>query len=190
MNRIALTGRHATKMSALGAFVLAGLLNASATTAQVPGRPPAMPCPNPKLQMMSMTTPVVANEDFLATALAAPRAGINDSTPNKVFLHTFRWDPPSCCRVTAAYLTVVMRVNQAGATNDTIGLAVNGSSIPGMVGQIYSGPVTVGQQTTKTFVVNAAGLAAMNANNRLSFAVQDDTTVLSADLRIDRCCIN
>jgi hypothetical protein len=58
-----------------------------------------------------------------------------------------------------------------------------------MAGPLYSDPVTINQQTTRTFVVNAAGLAAMNANNRLSFAVQDDTRVLSADLRIDRCCI-
>jgi hypothetical protein len=149
-----------------------------------------MPCPNPTLQMMSMTTPVVMSADFSAAALAAPRAGINDTAPNKVFLHTFRWDPPACCRITSAYLTVVTRANQAGATNDTIGLALNGSSIPGMAGPLYSGAVTMNQQTTKTFVVNAAGLAAMNANNRLSFAVQDDTRVVSADLRIDRCCIN
>lgn len=197
MNKVALarTGR-AMKISALGAIMLGGFLTASATTAQVARRPlPAMPCPNPTAQQMSMTAPVVMNADFSAAALAAPRAGINDPAPNKLFLHTFRWDSPACCLITAAYLTVVTRANQAGgatgsnAGNDTIGLALNGSSIPGMAGPIYSGAVTLNQQTTKTFVVNAAGLAAMNTNNRLSFAVQDDTRVLSADLRIERCCI-
>lgn len=156
-----------------------------------------MPCPNPTTQMISMTTPAVVNADFTAAALAAPRAGINDPAPNKIFLHTFRWDPPACCQITAAYVTVVMRANQPGASqtsndagNDTIGLASAGVTIPGMGGPIYTGAVALNQQTTKTFVVNAAGLAAMNANNRLSFAVQDDTRVLSADLRIERCCVN
>lgn len=198
MNRFALSrGRYAMKMSALGAIMLGGLLTASATTAQVSRRPlPAIPCPNPTVQMMSMTAPVVMNVDFTAAALAAPRAGINDPVPNKIFLHTFRWDPPACCRITGASLTVVTRANQAGASassndagNDTIGLALNGTSIPGMGGPLYSGPVTINQQTTRTFVLNAAGLAAMNANNRLSFAVQDDSRVVSADLRIERCCI-
>jgi cell division septation protein DedD len=188
---------HVLKMSALGAIMLGGLLTASATMAQVSGRPaPAMPCPNPTVQTIPMTVPTVFNGDFSAANLAAPRAGINDPAPNKVFLHTFRWDPPACCRIMAATLTVVTRANQAGASatsndagNDAIGLGLNGSSIPGMSAPLYSGPVTINQQTTKTFVLNAAALAAMNANNRLSFAVQDDSRVVSANLRIERCCI-
>lgn len=191
MNSFALTRKgYLMRMPAFGAIMLGGLLTASTTTAQVPGRPPAaMPCPNATVQMVPMTSPTVADGDFSAAALAAPRAGINDPTPNRLFLHTFRWDPPACCRITAAYVTVVMRANEAGAANDTIGLAQNGTTIPGMAGPIYSGPATIDQPTTRTFVVNAAGLAAMNANNELSLAVQDDTRVLSADLRIDRCCI-
>ena len=38
--------------------------------------------------------------------------------------------------------------------------------------------------------MSAAALAAINADNRLSFHVKDDTRVLSAKLQINRCCVN
>lgn len=185
------------KNSILATVLFGAILTASSTMAQVPPAPGAMPCPNPTTQTISLTTPVVVNAEFSAAALAAPRAGINDPISNKVFLHTFRWDPPACCQITSATLTVVLRANQQGvspptspdAGNDTIGVSSGGVGLPGMGGRIYTSPVTTNQQVTKTFVMDATGLAAMNANNRLSFSLQDDTRVVSATLRIERCCV-
>lgn len=146
---------------------------------------------------MHMTTPVVVNAAFSAAALAAPRAGINDPSIDEVFLHTFQWDPAACCEITAATLTVVMRANQAGSSqtssdsgNDTISVSIAGATVPGLGGTIYSGAVVLNQQTTRTIVMNAAALALMNQHGMAGFIVQDDTAVLSADLRIERCCVN
>ena len=38
--------------------------------------------------------------------------------------------------------------------------------------------------------MNAAALATMNQNHRLSFGVQDDTRVTAADLTILACCLH
>lgn len=187
------------KITFLGMTVLGGLLCANSTAAQAPyGGPPSMPCPNPTSQTQPMTTPGVVNSEFNAATLALPRAGLNDPATDKVFLGTFRWKPPACCQITGAVLTVVMRANSAGANattspdsgNDTLRVWGGGAAIAGLGGFIYpSGPVALGQPATMTVVMNAAALAKMNANNRISFSVQDDTSVVSASLRIDRCCV-
>jgi hypothetical protein len=188
------------KITLLGMIALGGLLCTSSTMAQVPNdERSAMPCPNPTSQTLQMTAPGVVNSEFSATVLALPRAGLNDPATNKVFLGTFSWKPPACCQITGAVLTVVMRANQAGATaptspdsgNDTLAVWGGGTPIVGLGGTIYpNGQVTIGQQVTKTVVMNGAALAKMNANNKISFSVQDDTGVVSASLRIDRCCVN
>lgn len=185
------------KFSMLATAMLGAVLTASSSSAQNERSAP-MPCPNPTVQTIQMTAPAVVNSDFSAVVLAAPRAVINDPISNRVFLHTFRWDPPRCCQITGATLTVVMRANQVGsmpptspdAGNDTVAIWSGGAGIPGMGGSIYSAPVATNQQVTKTVVINAAGLAAMNASNRISFSEQDDTRVMSASLRIERCCVN
>ncbi len=177
-------------------IVMAGVLAASAASAQA-GKPAnPMPCPTPTAQLLQMSVPVVVTADFPPTVLAAPRAGINDSALDKYFLHSFVWQPPPCCQIISATLTVTMRANfagylpTAGPGNDNIGLYANGGLLAGMGGTLYTVPFPANFTTTKTIAINPAGLAAMNANGRLSFVVQDDTAVLSASLQISRCCVN
>ena len=194
------------KSSILTTAVLGAALTASSSFAQddrqttpMPMPTPApMPCPNPTQQTIQMTSAVVINSEFSAAALALPRAAINDSRSNRVFLHTFRWDPPRCCQITGATLTVVVRANQPGfspptspdAGNDTIAIWGGGAPIPGMGGNIYTSAVNTNQQITKTIVINAAGLAAKSANSLISYSGQDDSAVTSASLSIVRCCVN
>ncbi|MET0272423.1 MAG: hypothetical protein ABW360_05495 [Phenylobacterium sp.] len=183
------------KRAVLMTALVGCLLSSGAALSQDRGGP--MLCPNPTYDSMSLSTPTPVDADFRSDMLAIARAGVNDRAPNKFFLHTFQWKPPACCQITAATLVISLRSNQPGtsatasdAGNDTIGVMSNGVAFPGLNGAMYSSfPVANDQATTKTYVMTPAALAAMNANDRLSFYVQDDTRVVSATLRISRCCV-
>ncbi|MDO8802620.1 hypothetical protein [Phenylobacterium sp.] len=171
------------------------LLSAGMALGQDTGRP--MLCPKPSYETIDLSTPTPINADFRPDMLAIARAGLNDAAPNKFFLHTFQWKPPQCCQILGATLTITLRANQAGtsaagsdAGNDSMGVMSNGVAFPGLNGAVYTAfPVAINQPTTRVYVMSAAALAAMNADNRLSFYVQDDTRVLSAKLQINRCCV-
>jgi hypothetical protein len=59
-----------------------------------------------------------------------------------------------------------------------------GSVVAGTSQSLYGGVVTTGQPGTKTIPLSCD----MLKNNRLSFLVQDDTSVTSATLHIVYCC--
>ncbi len=174
------------------------VLAASAASAQDASRP--MLCPKPTYLTITAGAPSVFNADFSAAALAAPRAGLHNTLPNKMFLNTFQWKRPAgCCSdITSATLTVQMKANQGGSSktasdagNDLIGISRNGVGVPGYAGPVYSSfPFAAGQTVTKTFVLTGAELANLNMDNRLSFTVEDDTQVVSATLQLSRCCLN
>ena len=69
------------------------VLAASAASAQDAGRP--MLCPKPTYLTLTAGAPSVFNADFSAAALAAPRAGLHETQPNKMFLNTFQWKRPA-----------------------------------------------------------------------------------------------
>lgn len=192
----------------LGATVL---LTAASVLAQVPTVPqgPFEPrprggetlgstvpaCPRPITLTLNATPPNVFTGDFGAVALAAPRAGLNDAVANKFFLYTFQWKSEGkCCQITSAVLTVKMKANILGtappptssdAFNDTIAVVQMGTSE-----RVYgSTSFPAGTLATKTWNLTGAVLNNINANNRLSFAVQDDTNVLSATLQLWGCCL-
>ncbi|MDO8380309.1 MAG: hypothetical protein V4597_20910 [Pseudomonadota bacterium] len=171
------------------------LLSAGMALGQEAGRP--MLCPKPSYETIDMSTPTPINSEFRPDMLAIARAGVNDTAPNKFFLHTFQWKSPQCCQILGATLTITLRANQPGTSatasdsgNDSMGVMGNQVAFPGLNGPVYTSfPVAMNQPTTRTYVMTPAALAAMNANNRISFYVQDDTRVLSAKLQISRCCL-
>jgi hypothetical protein len=86
-------------------------------------------------------------------------------------------------------LTIHYTANQngaptSGAGNDTVGIYSGGAIVTGTSQALYSGIVTKGQTGTKTIRLTCD----MLKNNRLSFLVQDDTSVTSATLHVVYCC--
>ncbi|MFY9825810.1 MAG: hypothetical protein WAM82_30855 [Thermoanaerobaculia bacterium] len=109
---------------------------------------------------------------------------------DRCFKHTFSWRSPGPeCRCLSGELTIHYKANQAGtptsgAGNDTVALYSGQHVIPGTSQALYSGVVTKGQTGTKTIKLSCDWLK----NNRLSFLVQDDTSVTSATLHVVYCC--
>jgi hypothetical protein len=94
------------------------------------------------------------------------------------------------CRCLSGELTIRYNALQGGpagspsSANDTVGIYSGGSIVPGTSQALYSGAVTTGQTGTKTIRLSCDWLK----NNRLSFLVQDDTSVTSATLHVVYCC--
>lgn len=185
-------------ISTLKGAVVAALLVAGGASAQTADKPGRMLCPRPTTETIGLkAAPTPFAGDFSAGANAAVQAGVNDPVPNKFFRHTFEWKPRGCCEIMSATLTVKTLSNQAGTTvtasdsaNDTIGIVYNGTGVAGLGGYLYpSLPIAIDFPKTTVITMNAAALANMNASNRLSFNLQDDTRVVSAVLEIARCCV-
>lgn len=154
-------------------------------------------CPGPITLTLNASTPNVFTGDFPAGALAAPRAVLNDAGTNKHFLYTFQWESEhKYCQIIRAVLTVKMKANQRGtasgsdAGNDGISVVHMGVSVPPYSEKVYtSTPFPAGAPATKTWSITGAALDNINANHRLSFGLQDDTSVVSATLELWGCCL-
>jgi hypothetical protein len=166
-------------------------------------------CPHPAtLQLQATATPSVNAQDFPNPLPTGQGVGVlNQAATNHVFRYSFNWKTPEklCCEITKGRLVVKLKWNgQPGpstASNDTVGI-VHGASVAGQGGYIW-GPNPNTPSTTpytgttipaspKMIVIdlNAASLMNVNHDNRLSFTVQDDTTVESAVLELSGCCLN
>lgn len=160
-----------------------------------------VPCPHPSEVTLVLRKPFVEPKDFPG-APPPVLAGVNDPSSDKPFRHTFTWTQPKefCCEIVSATLTVSLIANKGQPENDSIGIySQNGPT--GMGGYIYAGsanlpgspaPSSVPVGTAKTIIwpINAATLATMNQNHRLSFGVQDDSRVTAASLTILACCVH
>lgn len=186
----------------LGAL-LAGLVSTAAIAEDgfKPDSAKNVPCPHPSEVTLVLRAPSAVQADFPG-APPPVLAGLNDPSPNKPFRHTFSWTEPKefCCEIISARLKVGLVANRDQPENDSIGIySQNGPT--GMGGYIYGGsanlpgnpaPAHVAPGTAKTIIwpINAATLATMNQNHRLSFGVQDDSAVTGADLTILACCVH
>lgn len=188
----------------LGLIVLATFTSLSVAQEEKKGLPePGGPspiikqCPRPdQPHTITMTAPppVVATPytaDFPAHQPIEPN--FNGTTANRWFEHTFNWTAPGQgCRCLSAELTIRYKALQGGASvissdagNDTVGIYSGGSLVPGTGQRLYTTfPFSAGQPGTKTIRLSCD----MLKNNRLSFLVQDDTSVTSATLHIVYCC--
>ncbi len=188
---------------AILAAVFAMVLAPGATLAQND----RIPCPNP-LAPVSMTrggataaTPM-ASEFLPGTPLTGMR--YNQPSYNQPFRDTIVFRKPStklCCRLDAlprtgyyGKLTVTYKALDEGpkgsssSYNDSGGLVYLGSSVPGQSGWIYpqGSSVSNHQIAVRTYFLSAA----IVQSGRVSFAVQDDTAVVSAKLEVPGgCCL-
>jgi hypothetical protein len=162
--------------------------------------PPIELCPKPSRQQAinltasapSPATPTAA--DFPTSSCSAGwESNFGGTTSDRCFKHTFTWKAPGPeCRCLAGELTIRYKALQGGpagsssSANDTVAIFSGGTVVPGTSQALYSGSgaVTTGQTGTKTIRLSCD----MLRNNRLSFLVQDDTSVTSATLHIVYCC--
>jgi hypothetical protein len=187
------------------------LLAASPVFAQAQQRPvaaeaeavalPVNTCPAPLNLTLNANTPNVFTGDFAAGQLSSYQTALNYPGTDKHYLHTFQWkNEHRCCQITRAVLTVKMKANQGGsvngsdAGNDDIVVMHLGAVVQPYSERIYTHPpvnfpFNTGQTATKTWNLTGAALANINANNRLSFDVEDDTMVQSATLQLSGCCL-
>lgn len=113
----------------------------------------------------------------------------NQTAADKQFGHTFRFNPMTkeCCVITSGLLTLHLKALIGGSGPTSANDGVN----------VYVGGVQIGAQTPWTSSVVAGATRTMTfnltANNLtsgfVSFYVQDDTAVVSAELDLTGCCI-
>jgi hypothetical protein len=160
-------------------------------------------CPRPVTLTLTAANPMTfVASDFNPQQVAqAHMSGFGDTAIDKNFLYTFQWRKEGqCCQITKAVLTVNMRSNGPGqssssadAGNDGIALMHAGAVVAPYNEAVYSNvpkPFVAGQLATKTWVLTGAALNNLNASGLISFAVQDDTSVVSATLQISGCCLS
>jgi hypothetical protein len=157
---------------------------------------PRVPCPHPSTQTINATGTPQGGPDFPAAWNGHYASGLNDPSPNHIFAYTFhfKWPSPDrvCCELVGAVLTVKVKCLNDIPENDTWAVVNNGVGVPGSGGKIGWPAGCNGQTKTLTWTATPAMLSQMNAEGtdpHLSFAVQDDTSVLSASLQLTECCV-
>src|SRR6185295_17872409 len=157
---------------------------------------PPVTCRKPRHIHLTATSPQLATvvaADF-STVPVALEPSFGGLSINRHFRHTFTFPAANelCGQCVEGKNTLTLRYKalQGGpagsstSANDTMSIASNGVGVPGTSQSLYSGNVTTGQVGTKTIKLECKWLT----DNRLSFAVQDDTSVTSATLDVDFCC--
>jgi hypothetical protein len=161
-------------------------------------------CPKPVAVTLTASPPSFFAGDFTQgpnSQLSSPHmTALGQQTPDHNFLYTFQWAAGErCCQITRAVLTVKMKSILGGQTttssdagNDGIAIMYQGQAVAPYNEAVYSGiprPFNPGQLATKQWVLNQAALNIINTQGHLSFAVQDDTSVVSATLQLTGCCL-
>jgi hypothetical protein len=134
-------------------------------------------------------TPYV--QDFPANCGLGWEPSFGGTSINECFRQTFTWKAPGPgCTCQSGVLTLHFKALQGGpansssSANDDFVIYSGGSPVPGTSQRLFSGAVTTGQTGTKTIRLSCD----MLKNNRLSFLVEDDTSVTSASLQVTYCC--
>jgi hypothetical protein len=168
-----------------------------------------VPCPDPKTITLTAPPPSAANVDpsqLPASLINPPNAEPNfgGTTPDKVFRHTFQFKLPEnkCCQCTNVTLTLKLKAlldasdpnhSAADASNDKWYIYKNGelcgsSGFTGY-GWVYDKPTKQGTVITKTIRIPCECLAVHGNAGKLTFVIQDDTSVQSATLTGNGCCV-
>jgi hypothetical protein len=162
---------------------------------------PTQLCSRPMVvRSVTLTAPPPSPATPLASELPAPiwanlqgpygTTSWGESRPDKVFAHTFQWQPPcqTGCRM-GGTLTFTYR-NNLQATSNTAPDAgndkyylYNGGTLL-QTGLLYTSPSPAGQTFTKTLTLSPVDMA----NQKVTLVVQDDTAVVNAKLDARYCC--
>lgn len=158
-----------------------------------------IPCPDPFILDINSKNSYYDPSEFNTNHLALPNDQFNFNQTNKFFLHTYVWKPKHrCCQVLKAHIQVKMTSLTASkspkhpnAGNDGISLVMNGGasiiSEPVYPPAIF--PFLKGKEVVKDYVLTGSQLDWLNSANRLSFFVQDDTSVNWIKIRLEICCL-
>lgn len=151
----------------------------------------SVPCPHPYSQTQNAANPAYRDAtDFSGWNYSW--ATVGDNHPNRVFGYTFKLPNQGdrlCCEITKAVLTLNLKCMDDIPGNDTWAIVHNGHGVTGAGGTIGWPQICNGQTKTVSYVATAAVLNMMNQDHRLSFSVQDDTTVERATLTVTGCCV-
>lgn len=169
---------------------------AVAQTTVVPSRYVAT-CPHPFSHTYNApppSPPTLDPSDFTGTlGTAVAGSTWNQTKPDKGFGYSFHIpSPKNCCLMQSGWLKVTVKALVPGPTgtstsaNDWVQLVHHGQSVAGTGQQPFASGATLNQ--TKTVTINVP--ASILATGIVSFYVQDDSAVLSAELHVDGCCIN
>jgi hypothetical protein len=182
------------KNSLITCTLLILLLTAGLAAAQEPRETiPRIPCPYPFAVHLTggpgAPSPAPVLQEFPANLQQLIAGSLwTQKAINKQFGHTFHFpSSKECCLMTKATLTLHLIALQGGAgatsANDGVSVYANhqlaGQSTP------WSQTVTTGDTTTITFSIPANLLT----GGMVSFYVQDDTAVESANLDVEGCCL-
>jgi hypothetical protein len=178
----------------LSAFVVVLLIVSSAMAQELRTGPP-VPCPHPVSLVLHAPPPSPPTRDpgdFSGTLGTATNGSVwNQTQVNKGFGYSFQLPKKECCIFTQGTLVVTVKALQGGpkgsptSANDAVEVVHNGASVPGAAVQPFINGCTTGQTTTVTINVPANILA----TGIVSLYVEDDTAVISAELRLQGCCI-
>jgi hypothetical protein len=196
------SSRSMTVSLCFGLFLLSGAAMSQELKIGEPNKEAL--CPHPAtLQLQATAAPSINAQDFPNPLPAGQGVRVlNQAGTNQVFRYTFNWKVSEklCCSITKGKLTVHFKWAPGAAGNDSVGIVHAGSSVAGQGGYIWGGagtavatvPYTGPALSPKTVVIdlNAASLQNASQDNRLSFGMQDDTTIESAVLEISGCCVD
>jgi hypothetical protein len=174
----------------------------STELAEKPTSVPKILCPNPSLVSLSESNVYFETNEFSTQQLSTSHHGnFGSNQANAFFMHTFNWKPElKCCQVLKAELILKVKALRPGsnpttspdAGNDTVTIVKNGGTTI-ISEKIYpsGSPFSAGYSISKTVVLNTvAQLSWLNTAQKLSFIVQDDTSVESATLKLTICCLS
>lgn len=105
-----------------------------------------------------------------------------NTTDNRRIYHTFVFDVPQGCTVVGGHLQVSV-ARESNANNDSFHIVSNQGGTSHYGEAIWQG--SAAQQRLIDVDLSAIGLLGAG---QLSFLVQDDTTVLNAELALELCC--
>ena len=154
---------------------------------------PLVPCPRPYSTVIQGANGAPAPDAADLGPAYATSVGSqwNQTAVDKHFGHTFRFPTTKdCCLITSGTLTIKVKALQGGppnsatSANDSFTLFSNGVNISQQQPWKNTG-VATGATATLTFNVPANVLA----TGKVSIYGQDDSAFISADLRLQGCCI-
>lgn len=161
------------------------------------------PCPDPQTITQTATAPsaaVVDPSQLPSNLVAPPNAEPNfgGTSANRVFRHTFQFKLPNnkCCQCTSATLVLRLRALQDAmdpthtdtySSNDKWYIYKNGQLCS--YGWVYDYPVKKDTAISKKINVPCDCLAKAGGAGKLTFVIQDDTSVQSATMTVKGCCV-
>lgn len=156
-------------------------------------------CPNPQpLLILNANQPFIVASEFNSAQISLSQQTLNHGVPNKGYIHSFKWSPRfNCCQIVGAKLKLKVKALNKGSIggsdsgNDTISFIHNGGqTFPGTPQIIFNPPVNSGVTITKLIPILGSSLNYLNTNKLLNVYIQDDTSVISAELHLSICCLD